>query len=201
MLVFSQKGLQAAVIDDVIAQAGMARGSFYNYFRTNEELLLAVAAEISNELLLAIDPVVQQREDPAERVACGTRLVLHAAVRYPLLSAFLSRMPLPTANSSLIGIGFLARDVNAGIASNRFPGISQRVALDLVIGSLFSAARSLAAERLDDGYPEAIVKAMLRGLGLQEKDAERIIAQPLPDLLLQDASILKSAGDTGNGEA
>jgi hypothetical protein len=136
---------------------------FYNYFRTNEELLVAVAAEVSNELLLAIDPVVQRREDPAERVACGTRLVLHAVVSYPLLGAFLSCFPMPTANSSLIGIGFLARDVNAGIASDRFPGISPRVALDLVIGALFSAAHSLAGEKLDDGYPEAIVRAMLRG--------------------------------------
>jgi len=36
----------------------MARGSFYNYFKTNEELLVAVASEINNELLRAIDPVI-----------------------------------------------------------------------------------------------------------------------------------------------
>ncbi|HJV52638.1 MAG TPA: TetR/AcrR family transcriptional regulator [Noviherbaspirillum sp.] len=191
LLVFAEKGPEAAVIDDVIALAGMARGSFYNYFRTNEELLAAVAAEISDELLRVIDPVVQSHDDPAARIACGARLLLHAVRRYPLLGAFLSRLPWPAADSPLIGIGFLARDLEMGLAQKKFADIQARVGVDLVAGTLFSAAHSLSRDALPEDYPEAVVKAILQGLGVSKSDAARSIALSLPDVDLDDNSVLK----------
>lgn len=191
LLVFAEKGPEAAVIDDVIALAGMARGSFYNYFRTNEELLEAVATEVSNELLQVVDPVVQLQEDPAIRVASGLRMTLHAVQRYPLLGAFLARMPSPTGSSPLLGIQFLTRDVIAGIKQERFARTQSRALIDLVVGTTFSAARSLSQEMLPKDYPEAVTKAVLLGLGVKEKEALKIVGLPLPDIALPDESILK----------
>lgn len=195
LLVFAEKGPEAAVIDDVIALAGMARGSFYNYFRTNEELLEAVATELSDELLRAIDPVVQLREDPAIRVASGLRLTLHAVQRYPLLGAFLSRMQSPSGSSALLGIQFLTRDVMAGIEQERFAQTQPRALIDVVVGTTFSAARSLSQEMLPKDYPEAVTKAMLQGLGMKEKEAAKIVALVLPDIVLDDTSLLKRTLD------
>jgi AcrR family transcriptional regulator len=192
LLVFAQKGPQA-VIDDVIAQAGMARGSFYNYFRTNEELLAAVAGEISNELLRTIDPSVQLLDDPAERIAAGVRLLLHAVTQFPLFGAFMDRLPFPTANSSLLGVRFLARDIAAAIATGRLVNVAPRVATDLVVGVVLNASHSLVSDPSDPCYPEAIVGAMLRGLGIDAKEAARIVALPLPQLQLPDSSILLRA--------
>lgn len=192
LLVFAQKGPQA-VIDDVIAQAGMARGSFYNYFRTNEELLVAVASEISDELLGAIDPAVQLLEDPAERIGCGARLLLHAVTKFPLFGAFMVRLPFPTANSSLLAVRFLTRDVALGVSAGRFAHIGQRIATDLVVGVVLNAAHSLAAEPMDPDYPESIVSAMLEGLGIEAKEAARLVAQPLPEFRLPATSILARA--------
>lgn len=190
LLVFAEKGPEAAVIDDVIAIAGMSRGSFYNYFKTNEELLAAVATAISDELLQVIDPVVRLHDEPEARIACGARLLLHAVRRFPLLGAFLSRLPWPTATSPLMGIGFLVRDIKDGIERQTFAHIDVRVAVDLVVGAMFSAAHALSREALASDYPEAIVSAMLRGLGLSEDDARRCIALPLPEVDLRDESVL-----------
>lgn len=190
--VFSRKGPQA-VIEDVIAQAGMARGSFYNYFRTNEELLAALAGEINNELVRAIDPLVQRLANPVERVACGACLLSHAITQFPQLGAFLSRLPFPTANSSLLGLRFLARDVAAGIGAQRFRHIEQRVAVDLVAGVVLSAAYALASETLQHDYPEQSVRQMLQGLGVDGAEAQRIVAQPLPALKLPDSALLLRA--------
>jgi len=189
LLVFAEKG-STAVIDDVIAHAGMARGSFYNYFRTGEELIAAVAGEIGNELLRAIDPVVQLRKDPAERVACGARLLLHAVAKYPLVGTFLSKLPFPTTGSDFLGVIFVVRDLGIRIEGKSVVSIQQRVAADLVIGVIFSALHSLASEALDQDYPEAVVKAMLQGLGMKEEEAAGIVAQPLPEFMLDDTSIL-----------
>jgi len=189
LLVFAQKG-PLAVIDDVIAQAGMARGSFYNYFRTNDELMGEVASEINNELLRAIDPVVQCSDDPAERIASGARLLLHAVMRFPLLGAFMARLPFPTANSSLLGLRFMARDVALGIAAKRFRDINQRVAADLVIGVVLSAVYAVAREPLEDTYPDVSVRALMRALGLARREATRLVALPLPAFELPADSIL-----------
>lgn len=201
LLVFAEKGPEAAIIDDVIALAGMARGSFYNYFRTNEELLAAVATEISNEWLRVIDPIVQLQEDPAIRLGFGTRLLLHAMQRYPLLGAFLSRLQFPTGSSPLLGIQFLTRDVLAGIEQKRFARTQPRAVIDLVVGTIFSASRSLSQEMLPQDYPEAIVKALLQGLGMKEEDAARIVALPLPDIALNDQSILKRTLERAESKA
>lgn len=194
LLVFAEKGPEAAVIDDVIARAGMARGSFYNYFRTNEELLEAVAGEISNELLRVIDPVVRLQEDPVARVACGTRLLLHAVRTYPLLGAFLSRLRWPDAGNQLEGIGYLTRDLEVGIAQEKL-ACTPRVAIDLVVGAMFAAMSSLARQQSAPDYPETIVKAVLKGLGVNEEQAIRAITLPLSAIALHDQSILKRALD------
>ena len=48
--VFSTKGVEASAIEDVIEAAGVSRGTFYNYYKTNEELLVAVLQATSNEV-------------------------------------------------------------------------------------------------------------------------------------------------------
>jgi hypothetical protein len=89
-----------------------------------------------------------------------------------------------------MGIGFLVRDIKDGIERQTFAHIDVRVAVDLVVGAMFSAAHALSREALASDYPEAIVSAMLRGLGLSEDDARRCIALPLPEVDLRDESVL-----------
>ncbi len=190
LMVFAQKG-PGAVIEDVIAHAGVARGSFYNYFRTNEDLLAAVANEINDELLRAIDPVVLRCDDPAERIACGTRLLLHAVRRFPLYGSFMARLPFPAANDSLLGTRFLARDVEQGLAAHRFGDIGQRAGADMLAGLVLSAAYATARAPLDPDYPDASARAMLRALGVDEAEAVRLTALALPGFDLPDESLLR----------
>lgn len=190
LLVFAQKGPHA-VIEDVIAQAGMARGSFYNYFRTNEDLLAAVAGEIHNELVRAIDPVVQRCADPAERIACGSRLLLYAVLRFPLFAAFVTRLPVPIANQSLLGLLFVERDLALGIAARRFRHINQQLAADVVISMVLGAACAAANEPVQRGYVDDSVRALLRALGMDDAEAARVATLPLPEFEFPDSSILR----------
>src|SRR6185369_14516799 len=71
----AEQGPAATSIDDVIAAAEVSRGTFYKYFPSPEALVQELALEVAKDLVYLADPVVQEREDPAERVACGIRLV------------------------------------------------------------------------------------------------------------------------------
>lgn len=88
---FAQYGYAGITIDEVIRAAGVARGTFYNYFQSYEELLGVVAAALSDELMVIVDPLVNRFADPAERVSCGVRTCLTIGAAHPQMAAFISR--------------------------------------------------------------------------------------------------------------
>ena len=53
--VFAEKGPDVAVIDDFIHAAGVARGTFYNHFRTTEDLGGGLKANALAEMGLLAD--------------------------------------------------------------------------------------------------------------------------------------------------
>ena len=94
LLVVAAKGLDAAMIDDVAATAGVSRGSFYNHFFTLQELLLAANRELADELVGFVLAEVADLQDPAEVVAHGTLMFLQLAqaqLQWPVL---MSRLQL-----------------------------------------------------------------------------------------------------------
>jgi hypothetical protein len=93
----------------------------------------------------------------------------------------------------LLAVRFLGRDIASAIAGGRLPHIGQRVATDLVVGVMLNASHSLVADPSERDYPESIVSAMLVGLGIDPKEAARLVAQPLPELILPETSILVRA--------
>src|SRR5689334_266328 len=74
LVVFGQRGVDATIVDELIRTAGVSRGTFYNYFRTNEDVLVAVSVAVSNEMLRLVDPFAHAEADPAARIAVGMRL-------------------------------------------------------------------------------------------------------------------------------
>lgn len=46
---FAEKGFAATTVDEITAGAGVAKGTFYNYFKTKEDLALAGALDAQSE--------------------------------------------------------------------------------------------------------------------------------------------------------
>src|SRR5271165_4388978 len=63
--VFADQGLEAPVIDDFIRAAGIARGTFYNYFKSTDELLRATSELLTEEVISSIDNKIRSLKDPA----------------------------------------------------------------------------------------------------------------------------------------
>ncbi len=105
MKVFARLGPDTPTIDDVIAEAGVARGTFYNYFETRDDLLIAVASEVS-ERLFAQRAMIRRLADPADRVASTIRLFVGMAAEDPIFGWIIVRIaliaaPLGTAMRSI----------------------------------------------------------------------------------------------------
>lgn len=66
---FLEKGYEAASVTEILQKSGVNSGSLYYYFKSKEELLLAVLDwYLANLHPAVIDPARQQTNDPIEQV-------------------------------------------------------------------------------------------------------------------------------------
>lgn len=177
--VLNAKGTDAAVIEDFIAAAGVSRGTFYNYFDTTSELLLALATEMSDEVLATVDPIVLTCKNPVERFSAGTRLYMQMALRYPLWGAFLNRVGTRIATRGQLIEKYLTRDLTDAVNSNLIKVDNILVARDMVLGSIFYGIETMVTEPTHADHPEHLMKAILRGLCVPEDVAHSISFMPL----------------------
>jgi AcrR family transcriptional regulator len=193
MLVFARRGVEGTVIDEVITTAEVSRGTFYHYFRTNEELLTAVASEVGNQMLRIIDPVVRGQTDSATRVACGVRLTLMVARAHPHLAAFLVRVGPPALGTQSLAVEYLPRDLAAGMAAGQFSAMHPRLAFDLVTGPVLAGLYSLLTTKVPKSYPQDMAQAVLLSLGVAKAAARKCASLPLADIALAPDSLLVRA--------
>lgn len=191
MLVFAEKGVGGSVIQEVIAAADVSQGTFYNYFRTNEELLAAVTQELNDELLRLIEVEVRLYDDPTRRIACGVRMFLRAAHTYPLLARFISAAGLHAAGPSSLIYEYLPVHIEQGLASGRFRDVSVEVALDVIVGTTLTTVHRFATEAQTCASPEQAVAAILRGLGVSRAEAQALVRTKLSAIAVPANSLLE----------
>lgn len=201
LLVFARRGADGTVIDEVIRTAEVARGTFYNYFKTNEELLTAVAEEVGNQMLEIVDPVVSRQPDPAARLAFGVRLMLMVGRAHPHLAAFLSRVGPVALGADSAAMKYLPRDLAEGMAAGKFTKLHPRLAFDLVAGPVLAGFHSLTHERVPKTYPQEMTQAILQSLGVPKASARKLAWLPLQELVLPAESLLMRAQSRALGVA
>jgi AcrR family transcriptional regulator len=189
LLVLAEKGVDASVIEDVIKAAGVSRGTFYNYYRTNAELQMAASDELGNEIVQQIETQTRDNPSPAARICTGVRLYLAAARQFPLFARFVARLGLAAVGPDNLVFNYLPAHLEEGMARREFARMPALVALDIVIGSAVSAVKRIAANEADEDHLRAAVLAMLRGLGVAEQKARAAVDTPLAPLLLGDDTL------------
>ncbi len=190
LLVFAEKGVDASVIEDVITAAGVSRGTFYNYFRTNTELLIAANEELGNELVGHIEENVRSISSPAARLTTGIRLYFDMARRFPLLAQFLARVGPRAAGPSNLLYTYLPVHLAAGMKCGEFVAMPVAVALDIIVGSGILAVARISVGEADDEYLDACLLGLMRSLGYPPDRAKALIADPLPSLVFGPDSML-----------
>jgi AcrR family transcriptional regulator len=175
--VFARLGPDAPTIDDFTLEAGVARGTFYNYFDSREDLLVAVATAAADEIEAEL-AAQRTLTDAAERVAFHLRGYIRKAAAEPVWGWLVVRMALVAAPFGTAMRANLARDVADGIATGRFVVPSAQLACDLILGAGMMGMRSVLQGDADAAHAEAVAEAVLRGLGVP--DAATIARREMP---------------------
>jgi AcrR family transcriptional regulator len=84
---FARASYAEVTVDDVCARAGVAKGSFYRYFASKEELFFAAAEAVAGELARKLDALA-----PCEEQALTSALAAAMAPRLALLLELVARV-------------------------------------------------------------------------------------------------------------
>jgi AcrR family transcriptional regulator len=172
--VFAERGPDAPVIDEFVQAAGIARGTFYNYFDSVEALLRATSEWTTRELVESIEHALADLEGPTLRFGVGLRLFFAYAQRDPLWSRFVARVWF------VGGLELPLRDIGDGIRRGHFRVPGGDAAHDLVFGGLREALRRIGAGRVPPAFGDQVAATCLQALGADPARIAAALAHPLP---------------------
>lgn len=170
--------IDAIPIDDVVARAGVAKGSFFNHFSDKYDFAGAVAAQVRMEVEAEVARANDGVTDPLERIAGGMAVAAGLAVDQPRRMMVLLRSQVPaTSQTHPLNRG-LKDDIEAALEQGLLRPQARQAALPYWLGLCqvlmihlieTRPSRNVAAERLGD-----MLLLGLAGLGVSEPQAEEI---------------------------
>ncbi|QOL81837.1 TetR/AcrR family transcriptional regulator [Pseudooceanicola spongiae] len=194
--VMSEKGIDAATMLEIADRADVGAGTVYNYFRSKDDLAVAVLEEIMQDLALRVETATGDFADPAHVYAVALLTVLETATNDERWRQLLNRSGI-VADVMFRRIGPFAIDLlKQGAGSGRLsPGdaaLTWRLTTHAIVGIGLSVSHGdLPASAMSD----AAVR-LLCMVGLSAEVAQDLAARPLPTLPPEDGlnSIAVNAG-------
>lgn len=111
----AQRPIDAIPIDDVVAKAGVAKGSFFNHFADKADFATAVAAEVRAEMERRVGEANGDVRDPLARLVGGMRVAIEFALTDRKQAIVMLRgLEWSTARSHPLNSGILA-DIDAAV--------------------------------------------------------------------------------------
>ncbi len=183
---FATQPVDAVAIDDIVREAGVSKGSFYNHFEAKDALVGAIAGEIRAGVERAVDSANEGVEDPARRMARAVCVYLRYALDDPERAGVLARLSethIPMASPLNQG---LVDDLAAGLAAGRFDIVSVESGVLFVMGvahvGLGKIARGSSVV-LATHLAQQLCAMLLRGLGTPSDEAVVISAQAADEIV------------------
>lgn len=183
---FSARSVEGVAIDDIVAAADVAKGSFYNHFPDKEALVRVVTGDIRAGIERGVARANQGIEDPARRVARAVCVYLRYALDEPERARVLVRMQGGhTSLNAPLNQG-LVEDVSAGLASGRFAIPTTEAGVLHILGVGQIALARLVQEPsppLAVSLAQQMCAMLLLGFGTPAAEAGLIAAQAADEVV------------------
>ncbi len=177
---FSRQGVDNTRINEITDEADVGFGSFYNHFKSKEEIVDAVLAETITAQGAALAAVTADVDDPAAVVAIAHRHFIELAGRDPDWGRLLVRLDA-THELILKALGpYAERDLDRGIKVGRFRVANRRIAMIDAGGALLAVMREVLEGRAPRDAGRLHAEGVLRLLGMSPEDAAEVARRPMP---------------------
>ena len=174
--VFAERGVNATSVADIVRAAGVAQGTFYLYFESKDDVILAVVEDVAEQLMAGFVQVIQAPGTPVERLrllvdgfadrsrdasVTDVAAFIHRPENVSLHDRFAEKF-VPRLLPLVEGV------IRDGVADGSFDVPDPRAAAWFVLGGL--RAIELAGTPMAD-MPDALEESLrlaLRALGARE---------------------------------
>lgn len=170
----AELGPQKVTIDDVIKEASVSRGTFYNHFATREQILEAIWTARGHDPFSEILVACREVSNPAYHLSAVTRLVLRQAMSDPTWGWLVVALSADVATVNEDLRKYPLPDLVAGQAAGIFHFDDLNCAADMVVGTVRAGLRVLLSEKREPDYGESMSKLLLLALGVVRNEAHRI---------------------------
>lgn len=175
------KPIDAIPIDEVVAAAGVAKGSFFNHFADKQAFADAIATEVRLEVEQQVTLANAHVDDPVERIARGMCVVAEFALHHPKRTTVLLRSHAnSTARAHPLNKG-LVNDVEAACARGLLRPEAQESGVLYWLGLCQILMANLVERQLPRAAYEQRLSEMLAlgltGLGVAPEDYHEILGR------------------------
>jgi len=157
--VIREKGIDAATMSEITDRADVGVGTVYYYFKSKEELSVAVMEWMMGRLGSRIRKITDALEYPGQAYAFGCRTVMEIASRDPLWRWLLKRTDV-LADTMIRAFGRYGRDdMRQGIKAGRYKVKNVELAWRMTIWCLVGVSVNLCEEKRTIAEADAVIKA------------------------------------------
>jgi AcrR family transcriptional regulator len=183
--VMSERGIDSATMQEIAELADVGAGTVYSYFKSKDDLAIAVMERLMHDLALRIEAVTNTFTDPAQVYAFGVRCVIEAATTDMRWKQLLYRSEV-IADAMHRRMGpFAIRDLENATKAGRFKvkdaSLTFKMAAHAIVGSCLAINH-------DEFLPDAIEEIVVRTLcmtGIGEAEAIDLATRERPPLPIE----------------
>jgi AcrR family transcriptional regulator len=174
---FAVRSWASVTIDDLVHEAGVAKGTFYVHFEDMHALTVAVADDLISEFDELIQPQRTSVSSPLLRIALGCNAFIEAALNDPAWGSLVARMARSYPSVGETARARLREDLAEALKEAPLPGLSINLALEVVVGAVLQTVAAIGEGRLTRGDRTGAVAAALCAIGVGRTRAASVLAQ------------------------
>ena len=146
---FTEQGYAATSIEEIIKQAGVARGALYHHFTGKDALFRAVYDEVQAEVATRVVTTAVSAEEPWDGVRAGLGAFLDACLE-PAFRRVVIMDSVPVLSQDVWDGGIehnelpMLRSVLTPLAETYLPGVAVEPLVHVALGGLYGAALYIA---------------------------------------------------------
>lgn len=194
--VMAENGPEGVTVDAIVQAAEVSRGTFYKYFSVPEDLIAATGAELAQDLIVAIAPVLDTYDDPAERLTAAFRMTLQLAKDNSNVARFIVRAGWPARGHVPAFYERSFANIATGINRGRFRSMPIVVAQAILTGTTIGMLAALLEPDPEAELERSATIALLEAFGLDQEDAAVLADMPLKPIAIPSAGLLSRARQT-----
>jgi AcrR family transcriptional regulator len=172
---YAKRAVESVSVEDVVREAGVAKGTLYVHFKNIEAVQMTVADELTQTFVNLLRPRRAIFSDPVERIADGCYTFLHQATLNPQWGGLVARYAWSFPTVGRAARALLADDLQQAARQDRIAEISPDLAAALVVGIVLQVMRSVSDRNLRSSDVPFAVTAILQSLGVARREATSVV--------------------------